>query len=397
MPEQRLDGHRRRHARGPHQPVGVGQQQGADRAHHLRPVEEREALLRLEDERLEAGRRERLGRPARPSPSTSTSPRPMSGSARWASGARSPDAPTLPCSGTTGWMPFASSARIASTTTGRQPLWPSARVFARSRSIARTISRGNGAPDAGRVAHQQVLLELAGLRAVDERGREIAEAGRHAVDHGVLRDQALDDVARLLHPLARVDVERGRRAVPGDRFDIGDGQVRAGQDRRARTPGPRRPLPRSGTKCGTFGSVTASRIVGYAPGRVRLPERAGPRPGHPDLRRRRLPRGRAVGGPRERDHPDPLGTGAAVRRIPRRRGRLARADHRPALELLADRACRHARGDCRSARRLRHRGVGRSAAPRAMGSLHRRHRRPTSTRRTTSSPGTARPPASSAG
>jgi hypothetical protein len=30
--------------------------------------------------------------------------------------------------------------------TGRQPLWPSASVFARSSSIARTTSTGNGAP-----------------------------------------------------------------------------------------------------------------------------------------------------------------------------------------------------------------------------------------------------------
>ena len=29
---------------------------------------------------------------------------------------------------------------------GRQPLWPSASVFARSRSIARTTSRGNAGP-----------------------------------------------------------------------------------------------------------------------------------------------------------------------------------------------------------------------------------------------------------
>jgi hypothetical protein len=33
-----------------------------------------------------------------------------------------------------------------STTSGRQPLWPSARVLARSRSIARTTSRGSGGP-----------------------------------------------------------------------------------------------------------------------------------------------------------------------------------------------------------------------------------------------------------
>ena len=45
-------------------------------------------------------------------------------------------------------------ASSRSTMSGRQPLWPSASVFARSSSIARTISRGNGAPDARRVAHR---------------------------------------------------------------------------------------------------------------------------------------------------------------------------------------------------------------------------------------------------
>ena len=63
-------------------------------------------------------------------------------------------------------------------------------MFARSSSIARTISRGNGGADARGVAHQQVLLELAGLVAVDEGRREVAEAGRHAVDDGALGDEA---------------------------------------------------------------------------------------------------------------------------------------------------------------------------------------------------------------
>ena len=35
---------------------------------------------------------------------------------------------------------------MRSTSSGRQPEWPSASVFARSSSIARTTSRGNGRP-----------------------------------------------------------------------------------------------------------------------------------------------------------------------------------------------------------------------------------------------------------
>ena len=64
--EQRLDAHRRDDARGPHQPVRVGEHERADRAHHLRPVEEREALLGLEHERLEPGLAQRDRSPARP-------------------------------------------------------------------------------------------------------------------------------------------------------------------------------------------------------------------------------------------------------------------------------------------------------------------------------------------
>ena len=80
------------------------------------------------------------------------------------------------------------------------------------------------------VAHQQVLLQLAGLRGLDERRGEGTESGRHAVHHGALGDERLDDVARLLHPLARVRVEGRGRALPGDGLDVGDGQVGAGQD-----------------------------------------------------------------------------------------------------------------------------------------------------------------------
>ena len=94
------------HAGGARQAVGPGQHQGADGGHHLRAVEQRQALLGLQHERLPGRARARASRgrlpaarPARPSPW------PMSGRARWARGARSPEAPTLPCEGTTGWRP----------------------------------------------------------------------------------------------------------------------------------------------------------------------------------------------------------------------------------------------------------------------------------------------------
>ena len=85
-------------------------------------------------------------------------------------------------------------------------------------------------PDAGGVAHQEVLLELPRLGRLDERGREVAEAGRHAVHDGTLGDERLDDVTRLLHPLPRARVELDRRAAAGDGLHVGDREVRAGQD-----------------------------------------------------------------------------------------------------------------------------------------------------------------------
>ena len=76
----------------------------------------------------------------------STHPSPSSASAQWASGARSPDAPSDPCSGTHGVMSWLSRSTSACATSGRTPEWPSASERTRSSIIARTTSRGIGAP-----------------------------------------------------------------------------------------------------------------------------------------------------------------------------------------------------------------------------------------------------------
>jgi len=69
------------------------------------------------------------------------SPSPMSTSARWADGARSPLAPTDPFSGITGRMSRASMLSRVSTTTGRTPENPLAITLARI-SIAARVSSG---------------------------------------------------------------------------------------------------------------------------------------------------------------------------------------------------------------------------------------------------------------
>ncbi len=57
-------------------------------------------------------------------PPMRTSPSPITGRARWAKGARSPDAPTDPCPGTTGSMSSRNMSRRRWTTSTRTPEWP---------------------------------------------------------------------------------------------------------------------------------------------------------------------------------------------------------------------------------------------------------------------------------
>ena len=59
--------------------------------------------------------------PGMRAPSTNASPSPTSGSARWASGARSPLAPTEPRAGTCGTIPALSTASSSSTVSTRAP------------------------------------------------------------------------------------------------------------------------------------------------------------------------------------------------------------------------------------------------------------------------------------
>ena len=79
-------------------------------------------------------------------PSRSSSPSPMSESARCASGARSPLAPTLPCSGTGGCSPAFSMATSSSGSAAREPEKPLASTLARSSIIARTSHSGSRSP-----------------------------------------------------------------------------------------------------------------------------------------------------------------------------------------------------------------------------------------------------------
>ena len=86
---------------------------------------------------------------ARPSLGPSDSgPCPSRGRARCASGARSPDAPSEPCSGTMGMRSRFSISIIRSTISGRTPERPRASTWARSSSMARASGRDSGGPTA---------------------------------------------------------------------------------------------------------------------------------------------------------------------------------------------------------------------------------------------------------
>ena len=132
----------------------------------------------------------------------------------WASGARSPDAPTEPCDGTYGTRPALCTATSVSITTSRTPECPRARLAAFSASISRTTSGASGCADADAVRADQVQLQLVELALADALVGELAEAGVHAVDRRVALRGALH------HGRAGEDAG-ARRGVDGERHAAG--------------------------------------------------------------------------------------------------------------------------------------------------------------------------------
>ena len=98
---QRLEGQRARDVRRRREPARPNESERAHRSHELRAVDQRQPFLRGELDRLEPDRGAAPPAPGSGFPSTHADPSPTSGSARCASGARSPLAPTEPRDGTT--------------------------------------------------------------------------------------------------------------------------------------------------------------------------------------------------------------------------------------------------------------------------------------------------------
>ena len=116
------------------------------RGRELRAVEERQPLLRLQRERLESDGGERFGRRHDRGRRARASPTPIIAAAMWASGARSPEAPTEPCEGTTGVTPRSSIASMQSIVSGRTPEAPCARLASFSAIMSRVTATGVGSP-----------------------------------------------------------------------------------------------------------------------------------------------------------------------------------------------------------------------------------------------------------
>jgi len=103
--------------------------------------------------------------------STNASPSPTSGSARWASGARSPEAPTEPRLGTTGSTPRSSSREQLDRLDARTGVSLCKRVGPQQHRRAHDLV-GIRLADTARMGAEQTQLELSGQlfrdRAVDE-------------------------------------------------------------------------------------------------------------------------------------------------------------------------------------------------------------------------------------
>ena len=173
--------------------------------------------------------RRRASAPGSSSPPISASPSPTSGSARCASGARSPLAPSEPREGTRGCTPSASSASSSSTVSRRTPERTGRqRIGPQQDRRAHDLGRERLADTAG-MAAQQVELQPRDLIMRDRHVDEPAEAGVHTVGRRARLDGLLDQRARRRDPPDRPITEPHRRAAKRHALDVLDGQAVPGQ------------------------------------------------------------------------------------------------------------------------------------------------------------------------
>ncbi len=216
-----------------------------ERGHRLGAVDQRQPFARRQAERLEAGARQRRGARRCARPADQASPRPSSGSARWASGARSPEAPTEPRDGTTGCTPAVEQLEQA-----LEQRLAHARVAARQgvgaqQQHAAHLVLGERLAHAGGVREHQPLLQGLEVRGVDADVGEVAEAGVDAVDRLAARHRrSITSRAARTRPRAPWSSSTGRRSSDhrGEALEV----QRESVDGIARLPGQHiGPLPHS--------------------------------------------------------------------------------------------------------------------------------------------------------
>ena len=122
------------------QRLGLEQADQRISGRELRAVEQSEPLLGLKRDRLEADLGEASGGGRNAIPVAAPPPTPIIAAAIWASGARSPDAPTDPCAGTTGVRPRASIASMRPSVRGWTPEAPWARLPSFSAIMSRVAA-----------------------------------------------------------------------------------------------------------------------------------------------------------------------------------------------------------------------------------------------------------------
>ena len=215
---ERLERERRGDDRGLEHPARVAQGERAAGGHQVRAVDQREALLGRELDRLEPGAPQGLAAVQRARRRRSPRPRRR---ARPRRARAAPDRPRhRPSRGSA--RPAGRRARAgraaARRAPGGRPSGPCERLFASSSSIPRTTSAGSGSPTPIACERTRLSCSCARVGRVDADRREVAEAGRDAVHDRALGDHRVDRLASAHEPRARPRSRaaparrRGRRA-----------------------------------------------------------------------------------------------------------------------------------------------------------------------------------------
>ncbi len=226
--EHGLEAHGADDVGGERQAQRVVVAKGSDAGHQLRPVEERQALLRAELEGRQPGMLEGVGARA----GTGTVDRCLSladederqvGERRQV--ARRAEAAARGDDGMDGLVEHADEELGDGHADARQP--DGERVGAQQEHRAHDLV-GQRVADAGRVRPNEVALQLGRLVRLDPHVGEVAEARRDAVDGRPLVDEPLDDGPRLAHASRGIRVERHRSSAACHLDDVVD---REGPDR----------------------------------------------------------------------------------------------------------------------------------------------------------------------